>query len=210
MILAQGRLLNLGNFSLKKTSLLTISTTLLLSTLLSACGGKSDEEVQKVEKDKSIVLSEDGVGPINATTSFNMHQVTLAFSDYNVVEELNYQSGNPFPVIRVSEGVKTIMTIIPGASQKNIYSIIVEDNIVTNSLGHHLGTIYSDVYSFGQTEECQTGSQDMAGKAICYAPKKPNILYVFNGKKASTNTAMPPAEVLQNWVLESIIWRPKQ
>jgi len=206
MVFKQGRYTN-NKFTI--TPFLPMVLIIAISTLLSACGGKEDKKAENQE-DKSIILSENGIGPINATSSFNMHQVTLAFSDYNVIEEVNYQSGHPFPVIRVSEGVKSMMTIIPDASQQNIYSIIVEDNLIANSLGHHLGTSYSDVYAYGQNEECQLGSQDMAGKVLCYAPKTPNILYVFNDQKATTNTSIPPADVLQGWALESIIWRPKQ
>ena len=206
MVLKHGRALS-NKFSLNPSFSMILIVAML--TLLSACGGKEDNKATVEKEDKSIVLSENGIGPINATTSFNMHQITLAFSDYNVIEEINYLSGHPFPIIRVSEGVKPILTIIPDASQQNIYSVIVEDNIITNSLGHHLGTSYSDVYSYGQTEECQLGSQDMAGKVLCYAPKTPNILYVFNGQKSATNTKVPPAEVLQGWALESMIWRPK-
>ncbi len=178
---------------------------------LGGCGGDDDKKIKlvKAEENKSIVLSANGVGPINATTSFNMHQMTLAFSDYNVVEELNYHSGSPYPIIRISEGVKTIMTIVPDGSQQNIFSIIVEDNLIINSLGHRLGTSYSEVYTYGQNEECQAGADDMSGKVICYAPKTPNILYVFNGKADNKTGAVPAADVLQGWGLESIIWRPK-
>lgn len=196
------------NFSL-------ISSTCLVITLaLSACGSDTKKiKMTAPEEDKSIVLSENGVGPINATTSFNMHQMTLAFSDFNVVEELNYHAGTPFPVIRVSEGVKTLMTIIPDGSQQNIFSIIVEDNLIANSLGHNLGVSYSEVYPAGENEECQLGADDMSGKVICYAPKTPNVLYVFNGstsgKKSGESGDVPAAEALQNWGLESIIWRPK-
>ncbi len=179
---------------------------------LSGCGTDEDNKsltMKAAEEDKTIVISANGVGPINASTSFNMHQMTLAFSDYNVVEELNYQSGAPYPIIRISEGVKTIMTIIPDSSQKNIFSIIVEDNLIINSLGHRLGTSYSEVYTYGQDEECQAGADDMSGKVICYAPKTPNILYVFNGFSAGETGVVPTADVLQSWGLESIIWRPK-
>jgi len=179
----------------------------IFSITLNACDKKNIGETKKDTIDKSIVLSADGIGPINATTSFNMHQLTLAFSDYSVVEEANYQEGTPFPVIRIYEGVKTIMTIIPDATRQNIFSVIVEDNIVSNNLGHHLGSVYNEVYAYGQTEECQPGSEDMAGKVLCYAPKTPNILYVFTGTgEASAN--MPSADVLQSWGLESVIWRP--
>jgi hypothetical protein len=184
-------------------------TFILISLTLGACDKKGSIDNKSNDKiEKSIVLSADGIGPINATTSFNMHQLTLAFSDYNVVEEVNYQDGNSFPVIRVSEGVKTIMTVVPDTSRQNIYSVMIEDNIVTNSLGHHLGSLYSNVYAYGQTEECQAGADDMAGKVLCYAPKTPNILYVFTGS-GNTDSNMPSADILQSWGLESVIWRPK-
>lgn len=183
----------------------------LLMGFLSGCDKEKDE--QKAEQqpvDESIILTEDGIGPINATTSFNMHQMTLAFSKYSVVEEVNYKDGKPFPAIRISEGVKTIMNIIPDAAHKNIYSVIVEDNIVQNNLGHHLGTPYNQIYSYGQTQPCQMGNADMTGKVLCYAPGAPNILYVFNGtRNGGSVDKVPAADILQGWALESIIWRPK-
>ena len=177
---------------------------------LTACSNDDNEKKKVTTEEKdTIVLSADGIGSLNASSSFNMHQVTLAFGKYNVVEELNYHTGTPYPVIRVADGVKTIMTIIPDSAQKNIYSVIVEDNIISNSLGHHLGTPYKTVYA-EKAEQCQAGSEDMSGKALCYAPKTPNIIYIFNGKSGSSvEGKLPSNEDLQDWVLESIIWRPK-
>lgn len=194
------------------SNLIKIALTGLLSLVLSSCD--SDKNSEKIPtpapQDTSIILSPDGIGPINATTSFNMHQMTLAFNQYSVVEEINYREGNPFPAIRISEGVNTILNIIPDASKQGIYSVIVEGNAIKNSLGHPLGTLYNEVYSYGQNEQCQPGSESLSGKLLCYAPKHPNILYVFNGKWDNAATAKaPPADVLQAWALESIIWRPK-
>jgi hypothetical protein len=200
--------LHLNNGPTKITFLVVFLSIFLT---LSACDNdKDDNKAEKNQVDNKIILSADGIGPINATTSFNMHQMTLAFSDYNVVEEVNYLDGRPFPAIRVSEGVKTILNIIPDASHKGIYSVIVEDNIIKNSLGHHLGSPYHEIYAYGQNEQCQPGSADMSGKVLCYAPKTPNILYVFNGQwENAIQGIMPPADILQGWSLESIIWRPK-
>ncbi len=186
---------------------LTIS---FVALVLSGCDNeKSDSKKNSSnELNKEIVMSADSIGTINADSVFNMHDVTVAFPEYSVVEELNYHLGSPYPVIRVSKGVKTLMTINPDKSQKKIYSVIIEDNLIKNDLGHPLGTDYSKIYTYGQNEECQLGSEDMAAKVLCYAPKTPNILYVFNGKGGG-NT-MPKADVLQGWSLESIIWRPKQ
>ena len=181
----------------------------LFALLLSACDSdKSDSsEATSGGGNKSITLSADGSGSMNSESAFNMHKITLAFPEYSVVEELHYHLGSPYPIIRVSKGVKTLLTINPDKSQKKIFSVIIEDNLIQNSFGHHLGTAYNKVYAYGQTEECQLGAEDLAAKVLCYAPKAPNILYIFNGKGAGTT--MPKADVLQDWSLESIIWRPK-
>lgn len=196
----------------RKSGLFTAFIMVFLTLILSACDNeKKIDSIETTEpKDTSIILSADGIGPINSTTSFNMHQMTVAFSNMNVVEEVNYSEGNPFPAIRISEGVNTIMKIIPDASKEGIYSVIIEDNIVKNSLGHALGTTYSNIYSYGQNEKCQPGAEDYSGKMLCYAPQFPNILYVFNGPWSNPVAGKaPPADVLQGWALESIIWRPK-
>ncbi|MGK0271356.1 MAG: hypothetical protein ACI88H_002014 [Cocleimonas sp.] len=208
MIIMQNKKLSQG-----KSWLINIVLFGFLTLLLSSCDNndKAKETINTPPpQDTSIILSPDGIGPINATTSFNIHQMTLAFNQYSVVEEINYQKGNPFPAIRISEGVNTILNIIPDASHQGIYSVIVEDNIIKNSLGHPLGTLYNEIYSYGQNEQCQAGAEDLAGKMLCYAPKHPNILYVFNGtlEDSSSNKA-PSADILQGWALESIIWRPK-
>lgn len=196
----------------RKSGFITAVLAVSLTFILSSCD--NDKKLESVEiqppQDTSFILSADGIGPINSTTSFNMHQMTVAFSSYNVVEEVKYAEGNPFPAIRISEGVNTIMKIIPDASRQGIYSVIIEDNIVKNSLGHALGTAYNNIYPYGQNEKCQAGVEDYAAKVLCYAPKFPNILYVFNGQWDNATTGKsPPADILQGWALESIIWRPK-
>ncbi len=200
------------NMEKRKSRVISMALASVLAVVLTSCDSDKDKGIAKnpPPQDNSIILSQDGIGPINATTSFNMHQMTLAFSDFSVVEEVNYREGRPFPAIRVSEGVNTIMNIIPDASQQGIYSVIIEDNIIKNSLGHSLGTLYNEIYSYGQNEQCQAGVEDLAGKMLCYAPTYPNILYVFNGAWDNVTAGKaPPADILQGWALESIIWRPK-
>jgi len=195
---------------LLKRSTKTTVALIALSALLSACSNDDDKKsVVPTDTVSDIVLSADGVGPLNASTSFNMHQMTVAFSDYSVEEMVNFQQSVPYPVVRISKNGNTLITVNPDASRQNIYSIVIEDNKVKNSLGHHLGSAYNSVYAYGQTQKCQAGIEDMAGKVLCYAPNTPNILYVFNGKWDGADGKMPPADLLQDWILESIVWRPK-
>ena len=184
-------------------------TVSLFTLVLSACDNEQSDsgKTSSNKQNKIIAMSTDRIGTITADSVFNMYDITVAFPDYSVVEELNYHLGSPYPIIRVSKGVKTLMIINPDKSQKKIYSVIIEDNLIKNDLGHPLGTDYSKIYTYGQNEECQLGTEDMAAKVLCYAPKTPNILYVFNGKGGGN--AMPKADVLQGWSLESIIWRPQ-
>jgi len=72
---------------LLKRSTKTTVALIALSALLSACSNDDDKKsVVPTDTVSDIVLSADGVGPLNASTSFNMHQVTVAFSDYSVEE----------------------------------------------------------------------------------------------------------------------------
>lgn len=197
----------------RKKGFITATLAVTFALMLGACDNddkKPESANEAPPQDTSITLSADGVGPINSTTSFNMHQMTVAFANYNVIEEVKYIDGNSLLSIRISEGVNTVLNVIPDASRQGIYSVIIEDNIVKNTLGHPLGTAYNAIYPYGQNEKCQAGVEDFAKKVLCYAPQHPNILYVFNGSADNAvEGKMPSADILQGWGLESIIWRPK-
>ncbi len=156
----------------------------------------------------TIMLSTDGVGPINASTPFNMHQVTLAFQDYSVTEYTQFQDGASIPVIRVSEEGKPLLLINPDEEQKNIFSIFITSNKIGNALGHQIGALYSEVYNYGETEPCIAGTEEFTEKVLCMAPEAGNILYVFSGKWDGPKKETPPTAILANWGLDTIIWRP--
>jgi len=198
------------NKATSKKAIIGIILSSLCALFLSACDNNTVEEIAETAKPpietSSIILSEEGIGPIKADSPFNMHQMTVAFNNYSVEE---YTLKDSVPTIRISKGVNTIMRIIPDATRQRIFSVIVEDNLIKNGLGHPLGTLYNAIYTYGQDEKCQLGAEDMSGKVLCYAPQYPNILYVFNANTTEIVSAIPPADVLQGWALESIIWRPK-
>ncbi|MGB3916614.1 DUF1131 family protein [Thiothrix litoralis] len=154
------------------------------------------------------MLSVDGIGPINGETPFNLHDITMAFQGLNVAQRTNYADGEEYPVITVSKGMKPLLTINPDAKQEKVFSVMVDDNLIGNRLGHSIGSKFTDVYTFGATEECAAGSEEFSGKVLCYAPKTGNVLYLFGGTWNGPNGSVPPKDVLAKWQMEAIIWKP--
>ncbi len=154
------------------------------------------------------MISTDGVGPINASTPFNMRQVTLAFQDYSVTEYTQFQDGDSTLVIRVSENGKPLLLINPDENKEKIFSIFVMSKKIGNSLGHEIGSLYNSIYNYGETEPCIAGTEEFTGKVLCMAPKAANLLYVFSGKWDGPKKETPPTAILASWELDTIIWRP--
>jgi len=183
--------------------------------LINGCGNdESSDKNQQVAQtaDASfgnrIALSSHKIGPINAKTPFNIHHITQAFQNLNVSQQTSFQEGEAYPIIRIAKGAKTLMTINPTADQEAIYSVVVEDNLIKNELGHRLSTQFSDIYSFGRVEKCLAGKEELSGKTICYAPNARNILYIFTGRWNGPDGEIPPEDVLSTWTLDAIIWKP--
>ena len=189
--------------------------TLLTILMLSGCGEEitavqDSEETQQITSSgkNRLLVSAKGVGPIVPSTPFNIHKITQAFPNYNVVEQLNFQEGESYPVILVSKGAKRLLTINPTLDLKSIYSVIVEDNLIDNALTHRLGTMFTDIYDGMTAYNCQAGIEEMSGKVLCMPPKSNNMLYLFVGKWDGPDDKLPPSTVLYSWALEAIIWKP--
>ena len=183
----------------------------LLMALVSGCSDDNKQPTLQMSEPSSgnrINLSSNKIGPITAKTPFNIHHITQAFHGLNISQQTSFQKGEAYPVIRVAKGAKTLMTINPTSDQKGIYSIVIEDNLIHNQLGHRLSTQFSDIYSFGNVEKCLAGKEELSGKTICYAPNARNILYIFTGRWNGPNGEIPPEDVLSTWTLDAIIWKP--
>ncbi|HHL19834.1 MAG TPA: DUF1131 family protein [Thiothrix sp.] len=187
---------------------------ILLITVLMIMAGCDTDEQQKEKTttpaEKKIILSAAGIGPINASTPFNIHQITLAFDDYSVTQYTKFQQGEQTPVIRVSQNGTPLIIINPDTKGDNIFSVIVNSNKIGNALGHELKSTYQDIYNYENREPCMAGTEELSGKVLCIAPKTANIIYQFHGQWDGPDGEIPPTEILSEWVLESIIWKPQR
>ena len=181
------------------------ATVALLS--VTACDDQANTVVQPTVKPIEI-LSVDGIGPINGNTPFNLHDITMAFQGLNVAQRTNYAEGHEYPIITVNQGLKPLLSINPDAKHEKVFSVMVHDNLIGNGLGHALGSRFNEVYAYGATEECRAGAEELSGKVLCYAPKTGNVLYLFGGTWNGPDGSVPPKDVLANWQMEAMIWKP--
>jgi len=181
------------------------ATVALLS--VTACDDQANTVVQPTVKPIEM-LSVDGIGPINGNTPFNLHDITMAFQGLNVAQRTNYAEGQEYPTITVSQDLKPLLSINPDAKHEKVFSVMVHDNLIGNGLGHALGSRFNEVYAYGATEECRAGAEELSGKVLCYAPKTGNVLYLFGGIWNGPDGSVPPKDVLANWQMEAMIWKP--
>lgn len=169
------------------------------------------EKAAKTDPKPLFMLSNEGVGPLNPATPFNLVKIGDAFQNFNVAQETSLTSANQTPTITVRQQVKPILSINPDHKQERIFSVVVQDNLVGNQLGNKIGDKFNEIYKTGSTEECAPALEEWAGKIMCYAPKSSNILYLFSGQWNGAKDQMPPLDVLANWQLEAMIWKaPKE
>jgi hypothetical protein len=180
---------------------------LCISLGLSGCGDGANTGKQAGVKPIEM-LSTDGVGPINAQTPFNLHDITTAFPNLSVEQRQMYAEGEAYPVIEVSKDAKPLIVVNSDAKREKVYSVMVKSNLIGNKLGHSIGMTFADVYAYGQTEECAPGAEELSGKVLCYAPKTGNILYLFSGIWNGPDGQVPPKDVLAGWKLEGMVWKP--
>jgi len=195
---------------------LGVVAALVVSLGLAGCGEEITASTTlkrnspPLEHDSSrLMVSDSGVGKIDALTPFNFSKIAKHFPDLNVTEQLNYQKNHKFPAILVAKGPKTLFTINPTTDLNSIYSVVVEDNLVANSQHHRIGTLFSDIYADREeAPTCQAGADDLAGKVLCYPPHGQKLLYMFLGKWSGPASKLPPQEILSGWALDAIIWKP--
>jgi len=191
----------------------SLRIVLLITVLMTMIGCNTDEQQKNKATpsvEKEITLSAAGVGPLNVSTPFNIHQITLAFDNYSVTEYTKFQQGEQTPVIRVSENGTPLIIINPDTKGDSIFSIMVNSKQIGNTLGHEIGNLYQAVYNHENREPCMAGAEEFSGKVLCIAPKTANIIYQFRGQWDGPDGEIPPTEILSEWVLESIIWKPQR
>lgn len=154
-----------------------------------------------------IVISKNSIGNLDSNTPFDIAEIQASFPGHTVTEDSFSAEGVTYPAIKVSDGEGELLMITALPDNTTIDTITSSSPQVINSLGHDIGTPFSDVFD-NAGSDCVAGVDAYQGKAMCFAPDTDNIQYVFDGP--STNAAypgiLPPTETLSSWTIEEIRW----
>lgn len=172
---------------------------MLAIAFASAANARNDPE-------QAMTVSERGVGPINKNTPFDRKAIQKLLPHLEVKEGVSSTEDEEFPVLLVSDGKGLLFTIIP-AGKKKIFSVVLENDRVSNELGHKMGQSYKQVFQ-GKPGQCYAGLEEYSGTVLCGAPNSEHLNYLFEGEWNGPDGQVPPQKILNGWKISSVVWKP--
>jgi hypothetical protein len=155
-----------------------------------------------------LTVSHDGVGSIRANTPFNQKKVAALLNEFKVVSAKGMTEGEEYPILKVFDQKGEIAVINPSEDRRKIFSIVVVSDRVKNVLGPKIGDSYNKIYGTSVHKSCSAGTEEMSGRVICQDPKSGRVQYVFKGVYDGPDGEVPAFEILKNWKIAQIVWKP--
>jgi Protein of unknown function (DUF1131) len=149
----------------------------------------------------------DRLGPITARTPFGAAELRSLFAGAVVTEATDASEGEPYPMLRVADGNRTLLEI-RSADGNAIYSVEIMPGAPIDNLGVRHGETYAQVFGAGPRPVCAPGLEEQSGQVICPAPATDHLSLVFDGAWDGPDGELPPPEELRTWTVERVIWRP--
>jgi len=158
---------------------------------------------------ESFTVTDQGVGPINALTPFDMIELQKILKDYLIVEGTSSALGGTSTIFRVSdeEGAE-LFVLYPSPDNANVSLIVVTSPTIQDTSGVSVGVTYDTVFGDQLVADAHPGIQHYTGHVLCHAPGSTNITYVFHGDWTGPDGIIPPLNVLQSWTLTEISCQP--
>jgi hypothetical protein len=156
-----------------------------------------------------ITLSPSGerLGPIAATTPFSAAELRSLFPAAIITEAASTTEGEPYPVLRVAED-QTPLLEVRSADGRRIHSVEIMAAASVGNLGVRHGETYAKVFGEHARPDCVPGTEEQSGRVICPAPSSSHISLVFAGVWEGPDGERPPPDVLREWTVACVIWRP--
>lgn len=166
---------------------------------------KTAEKIKKTKKKTSekktlFILTEKGLGKINAATLFDKKVISELFKDFIVKINIWSTEGETFLVFEVRDNNELLFVVTP--NKKKIFSIIIKTEKIKDTNNYGVGMVFND----DLIAKCVPGMEEYHGDIICFSNKNKSIRYVFSGKTISSGGEVPPKSVLKTIKMKELVW----
>jgi hypothetical protein len=155
----------------------------------------------------TLSLADDRLGPISAATPFSAAKLRSLFPAATVTEGSGATEGEPYPLLRVADD-RGVLLEVTSADGRTIHAIEIMAGVRVENLDVRPGDTYAQVFGEGPGPACVPGLEERSGEVICPAPSSSHVTLVFDGDWAGPDGQLPPPDVLQDWTVAHVIWRP--
>lgn len=155
-----------------------------------------------------LTVRAEGVGPINASTAFDLPTIKVLFPKAVVAQAfLHFGAGPAQPIINVEQNQIPLMEISKG-EDGDLGAIRLEGGDVRGPKDETLLTQWSALGLDIKT--CRAGEGRDVNGVICVRPEAPNVQYLI-GVPGWTRGGLPPVETLNaKGKLNGFVWRPTE
>jgi hypothetical protein len=159
--------------------------------------------------DTFLQITAQGVGPINASTSYSSKAIVAGLPGYTTGHvTIGLETSTPDAIVLFKEayGGRIQMLHILGQGDR-ITQIHGVTHHVIGPAGERPGMSFREAGTNPAT--CRIGTDLWLGMAICKSRGAPNVIltYSFQGE-AAMSTQLPSRDVLDTGMLQRIIWTP--
>ncbi|MBC8952450.1 RpoE-regulated lipoprotein [Xenorhabdus sp. PB62.4] len=197
---------------LPKQRIITLSSLVGCSFLLTACAGAAGFSWSSLSPlnwfGSSLSVSEQGIGDINKQTDMTQSAIEQGLGDkYRLRSGMETQGNQLISVIQGMEGDQVKLEFY-GLVNGKVNRIDVLDEGIKTVWGAKIGTPFSELYdkAFGA---CQRSNDfTMQPTVICRTPQSRHVSYVFTGIWDGPEGLLPSDDVLKDWKISRIIWKP--
>lgn len=187
-----------------RTAIQRTRNSLLLALLLSTLVNLIAQDDRRI----AITISEEGVGPINAATPFDIGAIQKLLPSFRVTSGVASTEGIEFPTIRVMDGETELFVIAPDENRRTIGSVVITSARVPHAGKGKVGALFSEIYGDSILSECFMGTEQESGNVICRLSPTSHIRFVFKGASDRLDEGMPSRAALKKWRVDVMFWRP--
>jgi hypothetical protein len=156
----------------------------------------------------TIVVSEDGVGPLNANTQSDVRHIAALFPGLTVVAATDMSEGTEFPTVEVRDGRTVLLEILPETDDRGIRGILIKSGKVKLRSGRQVGSRYSDIFGQKVSDLCEFGAEEYSANVACDAGVKSRIAFIFEVVGSGPNGELPSIDRLKSARVILISWNP--